>query len=61
MIAGTERIMQMNYQPRGISDQATQGPGSYLNAVKAAQALLETKPTWNGVTAEAVARISPAG
>src|ERR1700749_2374440 len=46
----------MNYQPRGI-DQATQGPASYLGEVAAAKALLETKPTWNGVTAEAVARM----
>src|ERR1700749_2851746 len=46
----------MNYQPRGI-DQATQGPASYQDEIKAAQALLETKPTWNGVSAEAVARM----
>src|SRR5512138_3836861 len=43
----------MNYQPRGI----TQGPASYLSEVAAAKALLETQPTWNGVTAEAVARM----
>jgi len=47
----------MNYQPRGISDQAIQGPASYLSEVAAAKALLETQPTWNGVTAEAVARM----
>ena len=47
----------MNYQPRGISDQTVQGPGSYQSEVEAAQALLDTKPTWNGVTAEAVARM----
>src|SRR6201992_2356168 len=47
----------MNYQPRDITDQALQGPASYLGEVAAAKALLETKPTWNGVTAEAVARM----
>src|SRR4029079_14376688 len=50
-----ERIEQMNYQPRGIT--TFQGPASYLNEVKAAQALLETQPTWNGVSADAVARM----
>src|SRR5438552_4721762 len=48
--------MQMNYQPRGI-DQAIQGPASYLSEIKAAEALLKNQPTWNGVTAEAVARM----
>src|ERR1700752_2530386 len=43
----------MNYQPRGI----TQGPASYQSEVAAAEALLKTKPTWNGVSAEAVARM----
>ena len=48
----------MNYQPRSMGDQAIQGPASsYLDEVGAAQALLETKPTWTGVTAEAVARM----
>src|SRR5882757_4836164 len=47
----------MNYQPRGISDQALQGPASYLSEISAAKALLKTQPTWNGVTAEAVARM----
>src|SRR5665213_1571241 len=47
----------MNYQPRGISDQALQGPASYAGEMAAAKALLETQPTWNGVTAEAVARM----
>ena len=47
----------MNYQPRGISDRAIQGPASYLSEIGAAEALLETQPTWNGVTAEAVARM----
>src|SRR3569832_2372660 len=47
----------MNYQPRGISDQALQGPASYQREIEAAQALLDTQPTWNGVTAEAVARM----
>src|SRR5215510_6129169 len=47
----------MNYQPRDIGDQAIQGPASYLGEVAAAEALLKTKDTWNGVTAEAVARM----
>src|SRR5271156_2421600 len=47
----------MNYQPRGISDQSLQGPGSYLRETGAAEALLKTRPTWDGVTAEAVARM----
>ena len=47
----------MNYQPRGISDQALQGPASYQTELSAAEALLKTQPTWNGVTAEAVARM----
>ena len=47
----------MNYQPRGISDPAIQGPASYLSELGAAKALLETQPTWNCVTAEAVARM----
>src|SRR5213595_2140754 len=47
----------MNYQPRGISDPAIQGPASYLSEVAATEALLKTKPTWNGVGAEAVARM----
>src|SRR5450631_1913634 len=53
----TERITYMNYQPRGISDQAIQGSASYLSEVGAAEALLKTQPTWDGVTAEAVARM----
>src|SRR5579864_5680379 len=53
----TERITNMNYQPRGIGDQALQGPASYQGQIEAAQALLDTQPTWNGVTAEAVARM----
>src|ERR1700693_3683231 len=47
----------MNYQPRGISDQAIQGPASYLSELGAAEALLKAQPTWDGVTAEAVARM----
>ena len=47
----------MNYQPRGISDKAIQGPASYASELGAAKALLDTQPTWNGVTAEAVARM----
>jgi isocitrate lyase len=53
----TERITHMNYQARGISDQAIQGPASYLAEVGIAEALLRTRPTWDGVTAEAVARM----
>src|SRR5712672_1774242 len=55
--AVTEGIMDMNFQPRGISDQAIQGPASYQSQIDAAQALLKTMDTWNGVTAEAVARM----
>ena len=47
----------MNYQPRGISDQAIQGPASYQSEIDAAEALLKDKATWNGVNAEAVARM----
>jgi isocitrate lyase len=47
----------MNFQPRGISDQIIRGPGSYASEVEAAAALLKTQPTWNGVGAEAVARM----
>ncbi|MGJ4928526.1 isocitrate lyase [Bradyrhizobium sp. HKCCYLS2038] len=47
----------MNFQPRGLNDQALQGPSSYQAEVEAARALLESNPTWNGVTAEAVARM----
>ena len=54
-ITGRSKIM--NFQPRGISDQTIQGPASYASAITAAKALLETQPTWNGVTAEAVARM----
>ena len=32
----------MNYQPRGISDQALKGPASYASELGAAKALLET-------------------
>src|ERR1700758_840203 len=53
----TKRITHMNYQPRDISDRAIQGPAPYLSELAAAEALLKTKPTWNGVTAEAVARM----
>ncbi|MGY3452638.1 isocitrate lyase [Bradyrhizobium sp. USDA 4353] len=47
----------MNFQPRGLNDQALQGSSSYQAEVEAARALLEANPTWNGVTAEAVARM----
>ena len=47
----------MNFQPRGISEQGLQGPSSYQNEIEQAQALLKTKDTWNGITAEAVARM----
>jgi isocitrate lyase len=53
----TERITHMNYQPRGIIDPANQGPASYLSEIGTAEALLKNKETWNGVTAEAVARM----
>src|ERR1700691_6818294 len=56
-LSPVRRITNMNYQPRGIGDQALQGPASYQSEIEAAQALLDTKPTWNGVTAEAVARM----
>ncbi|ACF03367.1 isocitrate lyase and phosphorylmutase [Rhodopseudomonas palustris TIE-1] len=45
----------MNFQPRGIS--AIHAPTSYKSEIEAAEALLKDKPTWNGVTAEAVARM----
>jgi isocitrate lyase len=51
----SERIRHMNYQPRGIS--TFQAPASYQSEIDAAKALLETQPTWNGVSAEAVARM----
>ena len=54
-ITGRSKIM--NFQPRGISDQTIQGPASYASEISAAKALLDTQPTWNGVTAEAVARM----
>jgi len=47
----------MNYQSRGITDQAIQGPSSYKAEITAAEALLKDHPAWNGVTAEAVARM----
>src|SRR3978361_1097910 len=53
----TEGIMDMNFQPRGISDLAIQGPSSYQSEIEAAEALLRDKDTWNGVNAEAVARM----
>ena len=46
----------MNFQPRGIND-ALQRPASYQSEVEAAEAFLKTQPTWNGVSAEAVARM----
>src|SRR6202046_2812992 len=52
-----EGITDMNYQPRGISYKAIQGPASYQSEIGAAEALLKTKDSWNGVTAEAVARM----
>ncbi|ABD08891.1 isocitrate lyase [Rhodopseudomonas palustris HaA2] len=47
----------MNFQPRGISDLAAQKPASYQSQIEAAEALLKDQPTWNGVKAEAVARM----
>jgi isocitrate lyase len=53
----TERITDMNFQPREISEQGLQRPASYQSELDAAEALLRTKETWNGITAEAVARM----
>jgi len=53
----TERITDMNFQPREISEQGLQRPASYQSEIEAAEALLRTKETWNGITAEAVARM----
>jgi len=47
----------MNYQTRNITDYAIPGSSSYQSEIKAAEALLKGKPTWNGVTVEAVARM----
>src|SRR4051812_48426723 len=47
----------MTFQPRGISDQTSLATSSYLSHIEAAEALLKDKPTWNGVSAEAVARM----
>ena len=47
----------MNFQPREISEQGLQRPASYQSEIEAAEALLRTKETWSGVTAEAVARM----
>jgi len=47
----------MNYQARNITDDAILSPSSYQSEIRAAEALLKDKPTWNGVTAEAVARM----
>src|SRR6195952_2001652 len=47
----------MNFQPRGISDLAIQGPATYQTEIAAAEALLKDKETWTGVKAEAVARM----
>jgi isocitrate lyase len=49
--------MDMNFQPRGISDLAIQKPASYQSQIEAAEALLKDQPSWNGVKAEAVARM----
>lgn len=46
----------MNYQSRDIT-QSIQGPSSYKAELTAAEALLKEHPAWNGVTAEAVARM----
>src|ERR1700709_2280873 len=54
-----EGITDMNFQPRGISEQAIQSPASYQSEIEAAEALLRDKDTWNGVNAEAVARMRP--
>src|SRR6201990_1561985 len=47
----------MNYQPRDISERAIQAPASYLAEGAAAKTRPKTKPNWNGVGAEAVARM----
>src|SRR5258707_1727052 len=47
----------MNFQPRGMRDLAIQGPATYQSEIDAAEALLKGKDTWNGVNAEAVARM----
>ena len=47
----------MNYQTRNITDYAIPGPSSYQSEIKSAEALLKDKPTRNGVTAEAIARM----
>lgn len=47
----------MNYQPRGLSELALQGPGSYKSELEAAEALLKDKKTWTGIGAEAIARM----
>src|SRR3569833_458650 len=48
---------EMNYQARNITDDAILSPSSYQSEIRAAEALLKDMPTWNGVTAEAVARM----
>src|SRR5262249_15398541 len=52
-----EGIAHMNFQPRGMSEQGLQRPASYQSEIEAAEGLLRTKETWNGITAEAVARM----
>ncbi|MBN9585132.1 MAG: isocitrate lyase [Afipia sp.] len=47
----------MNYQTRNITDQAIEGPASYAGEIAAAETLLKNHSAWNGVTAEAVARM----
>jgi isocitrate lyase len=47
----------MNYQHRGIGDQALLGPASYQSEIEAAEALLKDKKTWTGIGAEAIARM----
>jgi len=47
----------MNYQTRDITAHAIPGSSSYQSEIKAAEALLKDKPTWSGVTAEAIARM----
>ena len=50
-------VTDMNFQPRGINDLALEGPASYRSEIETAEALLKDKDTWNGVKAEAVARM----
>jgi isocitrate lyase len=45
----------MNYQHREIA--AIEGSASYQSELQTAEALVKSQPTWNGITAEAIARM----